>query len=73
MSLADADLVQRTQELIALGFKNFDALHLASAELGNGEAFASCDDRLLATAGRHATALRIRVLNPADLAKEILR
>lgn len=69
--LNDAELVTRTSALTALGFKNFDAFHLASAELSGAEVFSTCDDRLLATARRHAAALTIRVVNPVDLAKEV--
>ncbi len=69
--LADEPLAARTVELIALGFKNFDALHLASAELAVADVFATCDDRLLAAARRHATSLRMRVINPVDLASEV--
>jgi hypothetical protein len=72
MPLVDAELIRRTRELLALGFKNFDAIHLASAELGGADVFASCDDRLLAAASRHAAVLRVRVINPVILAKEIL-
>jgi hypothetical protein len=58
--------------LMALGFKNFDAFHLASAEAGHVDAFATCDDPLLAAAKRHSTSLRVRVVNPVDLVKELL-
>jgi hypothetical protein len=62
----------RTAELMLLGFKNFDAFHLASAEAVQAEVFATCDDRLQSTANRHATVLKIRVVNPVDLAREVL-
>jgi hypothetical protein len=58
--------------LITLGFKNFDALHLASAELLGADALGTCDDRFLATARRHASALNVRVASPIDLIREIL-
>ena len=64
-------LLQRTVELTALGFKNFDALHLASAEAGGAAVFVTCDDRLLAAGRRHAATLRVRVVSPVDLATEI--
>src|SRR4051794_40182213 len=41
-------LQHRTEELIRLGLKNFDALHVASAEIAGAEVFATVDDRLLA-------------------------
>jgi predicted nucleic acid-binding protein len=56
---------------MALGFKNFDAFHLACAELGGAEVLSTCDDRLLAAAHRHAALLKVRVVNPLELAVEI--
>lgn len=71
VDLPDKNLATRTKELMALGFKNFDAMHLASAELAVAEVFATCDDRLLSLARRHSTALRIKVLNPIELSEEL--
>lgn len=73
VELPDAPLTARIAELIALGFKNFDAFHLASAESAACDAFCTTDDRLLATARRHATSIRTRVLDPVDLAREMMR
>src|SRR5438477_9384557 len=67
LSLLDAPaarLGERIKELISLGFKNFDALHVASAELLHADVLCTCDDRFLAAARRHAGILRIRVMNP---------
>jgi hypothetical protein len=64
-------LVARTAELMGLGFKNFDAFHLASAEGASADVFVTCDDRLLAAARRHAALLRVRVASPVELATEI--
>ena len=66
-------LEKRTAELMRIGFKNFDALHLASAEQSGAEVLASCDDRLLSNAKRNKAKLKVRVLNIVDLAKEILK
>jgi predicted nucleic acid-binding protein len=67
----DEVLVARTAELMGLGFKNFDAFHLGSAEGAGADVFVTCDDRLLAAARRHAASLRIRVAAPLELAAEI--
>jgi hypothetical protein len=69
---ADNAIVARTAELLALGFKNFDAFHLASAELTGADVYATCHDRLLAAARRHAAGIRVRVVNPTDLVNELL-
>ena len=45
-------LQQRTENLLTLGIKAFDALHLANAEQAGAKLFATVDDRLLAAAGR---------------------
>jgi hypothetical protein len=71
--IPEATLAARTAELMGMGFRNFDALHVASAELSGADVFSSCDDRLLATAARHVASLRVRVLGPVELVAEILR
>ena len=67
----DEALVRRTAELLALGFKNFDAFHLASAEGAGADVFVTWDDRLLAAARRQVASLRVRVASPLELATEI--
>jgi hypothetical protein len=47
----EAELLARTRALARLGFGGFDALHLASAELGNATAFVTVDDRCSARRG----------------------
>jgi predicted nucleic acid-binding protein len=71
--LAGDALQARTTELMNLGFKNFDAFHLANAEAAGVEAFATCDDRLQAAANRLPANLKVRVVNPVDLAREVLQ
>lgn len=71
IELADATLVARTAELMALGFKNFDAFHIASAEAATADVFVTCEDRLLATARRHAAILKVRVIDLLTLAGEL--
>jgi len=62
----------RVKELMTLGFKNFDALHLATAEAVNADLFVTCDDRLLKLAARNVRVLRVRLLSVVDAAKELL-
>ncbi|MDE0010971.1 MAG: PIN domain-containing protein [Candidatus Poribacteria bacterium] len=54
----------RGEQLEALGFKWFDALHLACAESSNADIFLTTDDRLLRRAKRLSSELRVRVENP---------
>jgi hypothetical protein len=59
------------RDRLALGFKNFDAFHLASSELMSADVFVTCDDRLHAAARRHATVLKVRVIDPLALIREL--
>ncbi len=68
----DDALADRVRELSSVGFKSFDALHVASAEILSADAFCTCDDKLVATARQHATQLKVRVTGPIDLAREVL-
>lgn len=67
------DLARRTQELMTHGFRNFDAFHVACAELANADVFATTDDRLLALGKRHAELLALRVVDVVTLAREVFR
>ncbi|MQA92825.1 MAG: hypothetical protein GEU90_21815 [Gemmatimonas sp.] len=73
IDLEDVDIA-RAEELEALGFADFDALHIACAERGGADLFLTTDDRLLRSGERHRSQLRIRVLNPIywldELSKE---
>jgi predicted nucleic acid-binding protein len=65
---AEAARAKRIEEL---GFSPFDALHLASAELGGADVFLTTDDDLLRRARRSLGLLRIRVENPVLWYKEV--
>jgi hypothetical protein len=69
---ANLQLLQnRIQELMSLGLKNFDALHVASAEEAGAEIFATTDDKLLSVATRGADQLRVRVCSLIACAAEV--
>ena len=69
---SDARLVEaRVRELMALGFRNFDALHLAYAEGASAEWFVTCDDVLLRGAKRNSPKLRVPVVSIIEFAQEV--
>ena len=55
-----------------LGFKNLDALHVASAEQAGADVLATCDDQMLSVASRNRDKLKVRVVAVVVLAREIL-
>ena len=68
----EAVIVKRAQDLEALGFQAYDALHIACAEAGGVDVFLTTDDRLLRLAARNATAVGVRVDNPLQWLQEVI-
>ena len=54
----------RAAYLESLGFKLFDALHIACAESGGADVLLTTDDRMLRLAKRYSAQLQVRVENP---------
>ncbi|MBI3741688.1 MAG: PIN domain-containing protein [Chloroflexi bacterium] len=61
----------RARELNKIGFRAFDAQHLASAQSGGAEIFLTTDDQLLRQAERVSDKLKVRVANPLAWIKEM--
>lgn len=61
----------RGETLEVLGFKRYDALHIACAESGGADVLLTTDDRMLNLAKRHRTQLRVRVENPCTWLQEV--
>ena len=59
------DVRTRGKNLELLGFQEFDALHIACAEIGKADLFLTTDDRLLRRAKRYHEQLHIQVENPS--------
>ena len=62
--LAGALEMARSEALESLGFKHYDALHIACAESGGADVLLTTDDRLLSRATRFSAQLRVHVENP---------
>jgi len=60
----------RARNIEKLGFSPFDALHLASAELGGADVFLTTDDDLIRRAQKNLGLLHIRVANPVSWYEE---
>jgi predicted nucleic acid-binding protein len=64
--------IERAQELEKLGFRAFDALHVACAEQGSVDVLLTTDDKLLRLAERLGSQLRIAVGNPLTWLQKIM-
>ena len=60
----------RAAAIIRLGFRTFDAYHIASAEVGGCDRLVTCDDRFLKAAKRNAAKITVAVVNPISLVAE---
>lgn len=60
----------RAAEIVKIGIKPLDALHIALAESGNADFFCTCDDKILRNASK-INNLAVKIVNPVDLVKEI--
>ncbi|MBW4681962.1 MAG: PIN domain-containing protein [Microcoleus vaginatus WJT46-NPBG5] len=63
VSVTDA-IELRALALADLGFKAYDALHIACAEAGNAGILVTTDERMLRLAIRHSAVLQVKVENP---------
>lgn len=61
----------RGEYLEVLGFKHYDALHIACAESGDADILLTTDDRMLRLAKHYQSHLRVRVENPHTWLQEI--
>lgn len=61
----------RAEALESLGFKHYDALHIACAESGGADVLLTTDDRMLRLAKRHSTQIQVCVENPYTWLQEV--
>jgi hypothetical protein len=70
-ALAGEPLASRTSTLMQMGFKGFDALHLACAEAVGADLLLTVDERFLKKARALAVELHVRVVSPITVVQEI--
>ena len=69
--LVDAAEIARGEYLESLGFKHYDALHIACAESGGADVLLTSDDKLVNRARRFRAQLHVRVENPYVWLQEV--
>jgi hypothetical protein len=68
-----AEHIERTRVLIMLGFTSFDALHVASAEIGGAQVLLTTDDGMVRRARRLTRDVSVRIANPLTWLEEVAR
>lgn len=73
-SIASTPAIEaQAQELMQLGFKLYDALHLASAACAEADIFLTTDDRLLKRAKRYNQSITVPTANPVVWLMNVLQ
>ena len=60
----DDEIIGRAKELNQMGFKSFDAFHIACSEKGEADVLLTTDDHLLKKAASQGHSLKVRLDNP---------
>lgn len=63
-------MIPRAADLQELGFKVYDALHVASAERAGADALLTTDDQFIRVAERHSSSIHVQVTNPLQWIQE---
>jgi predicted nucleic acid-binding protein len=71
VTLTENEII-RADELENIGFKSFDAMHIACAESADADVFLTTDDKLLKNAQREKGNLSIKAANPLPWLTEIV-
>jgi predicted nucleic acid-binding protein len=71
ITLSESEII-RANELEKLGFKSFDATHIACSESVRADVFLTTDDRLLKKAAREKDNINVQVANPLSWLMEMI-
>ena len=72
MKLSDS-LIRRANEIISLGIKDMDGLHVAMAEEGEANYFVTCDDDIINKAKKFQENLKVKVCSVLEFLEEVVR
>jgi len=68
----NSKVLERGDELKRLGIKTFDALHIASAEIGKADILLSTDKKLVSLGTKNAKKINVIIKNPLIWLREVL-
>ncbi len=64
--------IRRASEIINLGFREMDALHIAMAEEGKAHYFVTCDDGIIDIAEKNQERLKVKVCSILEFLEEVM-
>lgn len=65
-------IIERAKEIINVGFKALDALHIAMAEAGNADYFITCDSNIIKKGEKFHDKLKIKITSILEFFAEVL-
>ena len=66
-------IIESAKKLEIHGFQDYDALHIACAEHGGCQVFLTTDEKLVKLSYRFSKELSLKVFNPLDWLKEVIK
>lgn len=66
-------LAERAKEIVGLGMRGMDAVHIAMAEHENAEYFVTCDDGIIKRAKEFSEMLRVKVCSILKFLEEVMQ
>ncbi len=64
--------IRRASEIMNLGFRDMDALHIAMAEEGKAHYFITCDDEIIDVAEKNQERLKVKVCSILEFLEEVM-
>jgi predicted nucleic acid-binding protein len=65
-------IMERSKELEHLGFKPYDSLHIASAEIKKVDVFLTTDKEIIKKYIDHKQSINLNIINPIDCLEELI-
>nr|MDO8114245.1 PIN domain-containing protein [Candidatus Sigynarchaeota archaeon] len=68
----DSMIIKRAKEIIKLGLKGFDAIHIACAENGKVDVFLTTDDEIIKKYTKNMQDFKVKIRNPLSWLAEVV-
>ena len=64
--------IKRAREIINLGFREMDSLHISLAEEVKADYFVTCDDGIVRKAKKHQERLKVKICSILECLEEVV-
>lgn len=71
MKISDP-IIRRAKEIVKLGFRGMDSLHIAMAEYGEADYFVTCDDGIIKNYERIRKKIKVKICSLLKFIEEVI-